>query len=123
MPNKSKAKGYRAEVAVVETFKRYGYPARRAWGSNGKAFGWSEEVDVLTTIYGGDIGVQVKSRKKLPSYIMPSSKVHMQVIRQDRGELVAVIPLERLLLLLGGMETEISDLQKELSATKAGAER
>lgn len=96
MANRSKAKGYRAEVEVVETLRSLGCKAERAWGSNGKARGWHEEVDVVAETGARTLLLQVKSRRKLPDYIAPNENVTMQVIKQDRGPLMAVIPLERL---------------------------
>lgn len=100
MANRSKAKGYRAEVEVVETLRSLGCKAERAWGSNGKARGWHEEVDVEFEARQRTFSVQVKSRRKLPDYIAPNENVFMQVIKQDRGPLMAVLPLERLITLI-----------------------
>ena len=44
--------------------------------------------------------VQAKRRKKLPEYIVPSVNVDLQVLREDRGEALALIRLNDLLQLL-----------------------
>ena len=46
MPNKSKAKGNRFEREIVEAVELHDVKCVRAWGSNGRALGHHEEVDV-----------------------------------------------------------------------------
>ena len=96
MANKSKAKGNRFERQIVDLAKSKGLHSVRAWGSNGAALGEHPEVDLLINKYK----VQAKCRKELPSYIKPNNNVDWQVIKEDRGEIYAVIPLKELLDLL-----------------------
>ena len=83
MPNKSKAKGNRFEREIVEAVELHDIKCVRAWGSNGKAFGHHEEVDILIN---DEIKVQAKIRKALPKWIKPSEHVDITIIREDRGK-------------------------------------
>ena len=47
----SKKKGNRVEREIVNIFKTYNWEAERAWGSNGKAMGEHEEVDIKAYKY------------------------------------------------------------------------
>ena len=87
MPNKSKAKGNRFEREIVEAIELHEVKAVRAWGSNGKALGEHEEVEILI---GNEIKVQAKVRKALPKWIKPSEHVDIQVIKEDRGKIYVV---------------------------------
>lgn len=87
MPNKSKAKGNRFEREIVEAIELHEIKAVRAWGSNGKAFGHHEEVDILIN---DEIKVQAKVRKALPKWIAPSEHVDVQIIKEDRGKMYVV---------------------------------
>tara|TARA_B100001939_G_scaffold320845_1_gene310031 strand:+ start:4209 stop:4514 length:306 start_codon:yes stop_codon:yes gene_type:complete len=83
MPNKSKAKGNRFEREIVEAVELHDIKCIRAWGSNGRAFGHHEEVDILID---DDIKVQAKIRKALPKWIKPSEHVDITIIRENRGK-------------------------------------
>ena len=83
MPNKSKAKGNRFEREIVEAVELHEIKCVRAWGSNGKAFGHHEEVDILID---DEIKVQAKIRKALPKWIKPSEHVDITIIREDRSK-------------------------------------
>ena len=87
MPNKSKQKGNRFERQIVEAVELHEIKCVRAWGSNGKALGHHEEVDLLIN---DEIKVQAKVRKALPKWIKPSEHVDIQVIKEDRGKIYVV---------------------------------
>ena len=87
MPNKSKAKGNRFEREIVEAGELHDVKCVRAWGSNGRALGCHEEVDILID---DDIKVQAKCRKVLPKWIKPNENVDIQVIKEDRGKMYVV---------------------------------
>ena len=93
MSSPSKAKGNRAEVKVVKYLLDRGVSAVRAWGSNGRALGHHEEVDVLAS---GNCKIQVKARKVVPALIRDSLTEHVDVavLIQDRTEPVVVMRLE-----------------------------
>jgi len=97
MPNKSKAKGNRFEREIVDAIELHDIKAVRAWGSNGRAFGHHEEVDILIN---DEIKVQAKVRKALPKWIAPSEHVDVQIIKEDRGKMYVVQELNDWLLML-----------------------
>ena len=88
MPNRSKEKGNRFERYIVSLCEQTDIPAKRAWGSDGRSLGLHEEVDI---VIDSDITVQAKCRHRLPAYILPSSNIDMQVIKQDRGDTMIVM--------------------------------
>ena len=89
-PNKSKAKGNRFEKEIVDTCELNEIKAVRAWGSNGRALGCHEEVDVLID---DKVKVQAKVRKKIPQWLKPSEHVDIQIVKEDRGKLYCIIEL------------------------------
>jgi Holliday junction resolvase len=97
MAHPSKNKGNRFERLVVNITKDEGIPAKRAYGSNGKALGCHEEVDVLIN---NTIKVQCKTRKKIAGWMIPSEHVDIQVIKEDRGIPYAVLPYDDYLKLI-----------------------
>ncbi len=92
MASASKAKGNRAEVKVVKLLTDAGVKAVRAWGSNGRAIGQHEEVDVLSN----GCKIQVKARKALPAIITQALTEHVDVaiLFEDRRPPVVVIKFE-----------------------------
>ena len=110
MSNPSKQKGNRVERIIVDIIKSNGFDAMRAWGSNGKALGHHEEVDIvmkhwnLSKVYGG-IKIQSKARKKIAEYMKPNLEiVDWQVIKEDREDPLVVLPLKDLLKIIKGDE-------------------
>lgn len=87
MSHPSKIKGNTFEREIVQQAKERDLDAQRAWGSNGRALGYTEEVDCL--IEGQKI--QAKRRKKIADYMKPCVHVDVQVIRGDREEALAII--------------------------------
>jgi Holliday junction resolvase len=101
MSHPSKQKGNRYEREVVDKAKEYGLDAERAWGSNGKALGYTEDVDcVITYGNGKKLLTQLKRRKAISNYLKPSVNVDAQIFREDRGDSYALIRLNDLLELL-----------------------
>jgi len=101
MSHPSKVKGNAYERELVQQAQEAGLEAERAWGSNGRALGFHEEVDcVLHVSENLTFKVQAKRRKKLADYIKPSVFVDLQLIREDRGESLAVIRYKDLLEIL-----------------------
>jgi Holliday junction resolvase len=85
MASKSKAKGNRIEREVVNIFKEYGYECQRAYGSDGRAMGEHEEVDVKAIIKNEKFKIQVKGRKAIADYLKPNTDVvNAQVLKEDR---------------------------------------
>ncbi|MAG50212.1 hypothetical protein CL621_01060 [archaeon] len=103
--NKSKAKGNRFERELVQNIELTGREAKRAWGSNGEALGMHAEVDLIFSELDGTAmagwlqtyKVQAKIRKNIAKFLKPSENVDMQVIREDRGDIYAILKLDKLL--------------------------
>ena len=91
MSHPSKQKGNRFERLCVDKAHSYGVGAERAWGSNGRALGMHEEVDVLLE---GDIRIQAKCRKNIAKWLKPSVFVDAVVVREDRGQNYIILRLE-----------------------------
>jgi Holliday junction resolvase len=96
MPSKNARRGSNFEREIVNKAREQGFRAERAYGSNGRALGESEEVDLLINKFR----VQAKRRKKLASYLQIPEGADGVVFKQDRGPTLALIPLETLLELL-----------------------
>lgn len=94
----SKRKGSNAEREVVNLAKAAGLPAERAYASNGKSLGHTEDVDALIA----NLRIQVKRRKRIADYITPPPGADATLLRADHGPWYAVIPYDMLLQLLQG---------------------
>lgn len=100
MPSKSKRKGNLYEAELVRKFEDELFEAIRAWGSNGRSIGMHEEVDVLLRTKIGEFKIQAKRRASIADYVKPSEHVDMVVMREDRGEDLAVVRLADLVKLI-----------------------
>jgi Holliday junction resolvase len=104
MPHSSKRKGNRFEREVVKTAEAKGLEAERAYASNGESLGEVEACDVLIRGRGEEVldalRVQAKRRKSHAQYLHPPEGTDAVVLREDREEALAVVPLEMLLDLL-----------------------
>ena len=94
MTHPSKQKGNRFERLIVDKAKSYGVGAERAWGSNGRALGMHEEVDVLLE---GDLRIQAKCRKKIAEWLKPSEVVDAVVVKEDRGDTYIIVRYDEFL--------------------------
>jgi len=92
----SKRKGNSWEREIVNLARERGLEAERAYASNGRALGHSEQVDCVVQ----GCRIQAKRRKALPSYLQVPEGCDAVVFRQDRGEALALIPLDSLLTLI-----------------------
>ena len=88
MPNRSKQKGNRFEREIVNLCEQHDIPAKRSWGSNAMSLGLPEEVDVLID---KDVRVQAKVRKKIAEWLQPSEEIDLQVVKQDRGDVMVIM--------------------------------
>lgn len=105
MPSRSKQKGNRFEREVTNIAKEYDIDSQRAYASNGLSLGHSEEVDVLLKTPEKDWRVQCKVRKNIANWIKPdSSVVDIQVVKEDRGQIYAILPYEEFLTLIADDE-------------------
>lgn len=91
MPSKSKVKGNRVERDIANYFGLHGIKAVRAWGSNGKAFGLEEEVDLLLEDY---YKLQVKARKAIPKWIGLTENVNAAIIKEDRNKAYVLMTID-----------------------------
>jgi hypothetical protein len=93
---RNKRRGYELEAELVKSAEAHGLPARRAWGSNGKAMGMEADVDV-------DVAgkrVQAKRRKRLPAYLQIPASCDAVAFRQDRGPAMVLVTWEDWLRLI-----------------------
>lgn len=101
MASPSKQKGNRFERECVKIAKQYNFEESvRAYASNGLALGFTEDVDLKIVFKSIPLKIQCKCRKKLGEVVRPNNNVDMQLIKEDRGKIFAVIEYERLLELL-----------------------
>ena len=96
MPSKSKAKGNRFERLCVDIAKKYNINAIRAWGSDGRSLGEDSEVDVML----GKYKAQCKTRKRIAKWLKPNTIIDFQLVKEDRGQIYAILTYESLLKLI-----------------------
>ena len=96
MPSKSQSKGNRFERLCVNMAKENNITAVRAWGSDGRSLGEDSEVDVMLNKYKA----QCKSRKRIAKWLKPSTHIDFQLVKEDRGQIYAILTYESLLSLL-----------------------
>jgi len=104
MPHSSKRKGNRFEREIVHDAEARGLEAERAYASDGRSLGEGKECDVLIrrrrdTILDA-VRAQAKRRKSVAQYLNPPEDADVTVIREDRGDSLAVVPLGLFLDLL-----------------------
>lgn len=96
MAHSSKRKGNRYERELVADAEEVGLSGERAFASNGRAFGESEEVDNMIE----DVRVQAKRRKSIANYLEPPEGCDVVAVRQDRDDTKYIVPKEFFLGLL-----------------------
>ena len=115
MPSRSKQKGNRFEREVTNLAKEYSIESKRAYASNGLSLGHTEEVDVLLSTPDKDWRVQCKVRKNIAKWIKPDSRVvDLQVVKEDRGEIYAILPYGDFLELIADDEEYRNSGQEKL---------
>jgi Holliday junction resolvase len=103
MPHPSKRKGNRFERELRKAFREAGLRAERAYASNGESLATDggdrcgEEVDLLVE---GGLKVQAKRRASVAQYLSPPDGAHLTIVREDRADALAVLPLPLLVRLL-----------------------
>lgn len=95
MSSPSKRKGNTFERELVDYAKNWGLKAIRAWGSNGRAMGEHEEVDLKIEEYT----VQAKRRKKIASFLK-CEHTDIVAFREDRGKTYYLMEQDVFLTLL-----------------------
>jgi len=96
MGQHSSRKGKRYERELVREAEARGLEAERAYASNGRALGEAEECDVLLRHPEANVmdatRVQAKRRASIAQYLSPPDGADVTVVREDRGESLAVVP-------------------------------
>jgi len=87
MPSSSKRKGNGFERELVNQAAARGLASERAYASNGRALGESEEVDLLVQ----GMRIQAKRRARIASYLQIPEGADAVVVRQDRGETLVLL--------------------------------
>lgn len=103
MPHPSKRKGNRFERELREAFREAGLRAERAYASNGENFttdGGTRCTEGVDLLVEGGLKVQAKRRKSVAQYLTPPDGAHLTIVRADRAEALAVVPLSLLVRLL-----------------------
>jgi hypothetical protein len=101
MPHPSKRKANRHEREIVHEAQDAGLTAERAYASNGRSLGEAKECDVLAEAPSGRrLRIQAKRRKRIANYLQPPAGTDCLVIREDRGDNLAVVPLDVLFRLV-----------------------
>lgn len=104
MTHPSKRKGNRYERELVEDAQAVGLEAERAYASDGRSLGEGKECDLL--VRGRDdmildaLRIQAKRRKNVAQYLTPPEDADINVIRENYGESLAVVPWDLFLELL-----------------------
>ena len=91
MTHKNKIRGNNLERECVNAAKDAGLSAKRAYASDGRALGKSEQVDCLVERYA----IQAKRKKKVAQWLYPdyhNDDVDIVVTRMDRKEALAILP-------------------------------
>jgi len=102
MPSKSKIKGNGFEREIVKIFNDNGIKAVRAYGSDGRSLGLTEDVDILIREFTKDIKdykIQAKRRAELPRYLKLGN-CDAVIIREDREVPLILVPLMDLLAMV-----------------------
>ena len=88
MPSKSKTKGNSYERELVNQLQDAGYSVKRAWGSDGRSMGYTEDVDILAKKDKKKLKIQAKRRR------LAFGNCDLVMVREDRGETIVLMKLE-----------------------------
>jgi hypothetical protein len=83
--------------------------------------GEAEGVDVVIDAPGHRVRIQAKRRKNIAKYLSPGADVDAVVVREDRGDALAVLPLDALLSLLtaSGSVKDAKEIRSNADADSA----
>lgn len=93
---RNKKRGYKFEYELVKDAERHGLIAERAWGSNGRALGFHESVDLSVS----GCRVQAKRCKTIANKFKPNAHQDAVAFREDFGETLITIRYEDFLKLI-----------------------
>jgi hypothetical protein len=89
---------------LVKDAEAHGLEAERAFASDGRSLGEAEECDVLirgrADMVTDAVRIQAKRRKSIAQYLTPPEGADVNVVREDRGDSLAIVPLDFFLDLL-----------------------
>jgi Holliday junction resolvase len=91
--SKSKSKGNTYERELVDQLAKEGYDVKRAWGSDGRSMGFTEDVDILAKKSGKTYKIQAKRRKSIPKWLA-FGNCDLVMTREDRGETIVLVKLD-----------------------------
>jgi Holliday junction resolvase len=101
---KNKARGTTFERELVSQLTAAGFPAKRAYCSNGESLGEVAQVDIL--ILSPSCRIQAKRRKSLPQYLDIDEGVDIVVFREDHKKAKVLLYWEDYLILLQKTQKE-----------------
>ena len=93
MPSKSKTKGNSYERELVNQLQDAGYSVKRAWGSDGRSMGYTEDVDILAKKDKKKLKIQAKRRRNIPKWLA-FGNCDLVMCREDRGETIVLMKLK-----------------------------
>ena len=93
MSSKSKQKGNRFERECVAIAQKKELKSARAWGSDGRSMGFTEDVDILAKKSGKTYKIQAKRRKSIPKWLA-FGNCDLVMTREDRGETIVLVKLD-----------------------------
>lgn len=99
MASKSKSKGNTYERELVDRLSQEGYDVKRAWGSDGRSMGLTEDVDILANKDGKSLKIQAKRRRTIPKWLA-FGNCDLVMTREDRGETIVLVKLDDWLSLM-----------------------
>ena len=117
MTHKNKIRGNNLERECVNVAKEEGLSAKRAYASDGRALGKSEQVDCLVESYT----IQAKRKKKVAQWLYPdfhNEDVNVVVTRMDRKEALAILPYKEWIRLIK-IEKEYNDGKSKSDSTRS----
>tara|TARA_R100001594_G_scaffold21712_2_gene41889 strand:- start:17475 stop:17849 length:375 start_codon:yes stop_codon:yes gene_type:complete len=115
--HKNKIRGNNLERECVNVAKEEGLSAKRAYASDGRALGKSEQVDCLVESYT----IQAKRKKKVAQWLYPdfhNEDVNVVVTRMDRKEALAILPYKEWIRLIK-IEKEHNDGKSKSDSTRS----
>ena len=93
MPSKAKTKGNTYERELVDQLSQAGYKVKRAWGSDGRSMGYTEDVDIVAKKNKQTFKIQAKRRKSIPKWLA-FGNCDLVMCREDRGETIVLMKLK-----------------------------
>lgn len=108
MTHPSKRKGNSYERELVNQAKQSGLPSKRAYASDGRSIGHTEEVDLLVD----GKRIQAKRRKSLAKYLKPTDQVDAVAFREDGGDSMVLVTWWEYLDLLKGRSQAVQETEE-----------